>query len=71
MPPRGVVDVGQAGNGVGNWYQSLPPITRFLATACFVSSLGSYVGLWSPRDLALFRPSIFKLYEVRLLLSDS
>jgi hypothetical protein len=65
MPPRGPVDVGQAGQGVGNWYQSLPPITRFLATACFLTSLGTYVGLVNPRYLALVAPWVFKQYEVR------
>lgn len=64
MPPRGVVDVGQAGAGVGNWYQSLPPITRFMATACFLMSLGQYVGLVNPRMLALVGPWVFKKYQV-------
>lgn len=48
-----------------NWYQSLPPITRFLATACFLSSLGCYVGLLKPFQLALLRDYVFKQYEVR------
>ncbi|KAF8071261.1 DER1 [Scenedesmus sp. PABB004] len=62
--PRGVVDVNQAGAGVGNWYQSLPPITRFLATACFLSSLGTYLGILQPKNLALLGPFIFKQYEL-------
>lgn len=49
-----------------NWYQSLPPITRFLATACFLSSLGCYVGILKPFQLALLRDYVFKQYEVRL-----
>lgn len=48
-----------------NWYQSLPPITRTLATACFLSSLGCYVGLLKPFQLALLRDYVFKQYEVR------
>lgn len=47
-----------------NWYQGLPPITRFLATACFLSSLGCYVGLLKPFQLALLRDYVFKQYEV-------
>lgn len=49
-----------------NWYQALPPITRFLATACFLSSLGCYVGILQPFKLALLRDYVFKQYEVRL-----
>jgi hypothetical protein len=64
MPPR-IVDANAAGGGVQNWYQSLPPITRFLATACFLSSLGCYVGLLKPFQLALLRDYVFKQYEVR------
>jgi hypothetical protein len=64
MPPR-VVNVGQAGGGVGNWYQELPPITRFMATACFLTSLGTYTKILDPRLLALVRPWVFQKYEVR------
>eukprot|EP00879_Flechtneria_rotunda_P004779 GHRR01005049.1.p1 GENE.GHRR01005049.1~~GHRR01005049.1.p1 ORF type:complete len:256 (+),score=40.62 GHRR01005049.1:449-1216(+) len=70
MPPRGVVDVGQAGAGVGNWYQSLPPITRFMATACFLTSLGTYVGIVNPRYLALYGPWVFKQYQVWRLVTN-
>jgi hypothetical protein len=64
MPPR-IVDANAAGGGVQNWYQSLPPITRTLATVCFLSSLGCYVGLLKPFQLALLRDYVFKQYEVR------
>jgi hypothetical protein len=50
---------------VANWYQSLPPITRFLATACFLTSLGCYVGILKPWSLAVLWDPIFKQYEVR------
>lgn len=59
-----IVDANAAGGGAANWYQSLPPITRFLATACFLSSLGCYVGLLKPFQLALLREYLFKHYEV-------
>lgn len=49
-----------------NWYQSLPPITRTLASLCFITSLGCYVGLLKPFQLALLRDYIFQQYEVGL-----
>jgi len=61
--PR-IVAAGQAGGGVQNWYQSLPPITRTLASLCFITSLGCYVGLLKPFQLALLRDYLFQQYEV-------
>jgi Derlin-2/3 len=52
MPPR-VVAANNLGGGPGDWYASLPPITRAWATLCFASSTLAYLGLLSPYHLAL------------------
>lgn len=36
-----------------------------MATACFLTSLGQYVGIVNPRHLALVGPWVFKKYQVR------
>lgn len=61
-----IVEAGQAGGGVGDWYQSLPPVTRFMATTCFLTTLGVYAGFVAPRTLALVGPWVYKNYEVGL-----
>jgi hypothetical protein len=63
MPP---INVAEAGGGVQSWYQALPPITRFMATSCFLVSLGCYVGLLHPFQLALLGPQVFKGFQVRV-----
>jgi Derlin-2/3 len=52
MPPR-VVAAADVGGGAGDWYASLPPVTRLWATACFASSALCYIGLLHPASLAL------------------
>jgi hypothetical protein len=59
-----VVDAANAGGGVQDWYQSLPPVTRFMATTCFLTTLGVYAKLLNPRMLALVGTWIWQKYEV-------
>lgn len=70
MPPR-VVGAGQAGNGLGAFVESLPPITRFLAGTIFALALAHYLGLINPYNLALMWPQIYKQYHVRAALGRS
>lgn len=61
---RGVADVNTAGTGPANWYASLPPITKYYATACFIVSAASSFELLDPRLLALDWRLIFKHFEI-------
>lgn len=63
MPPR-VVDVNQAGTGVGSWYGSLPPITRFYATAILAVTVAQKLGFVNAYWLALLWPKIYTNFEV-------
>jgi hypothetical protein len=49
---------------VQNWWDSLPRITRFMAGACFLTTLGSYLGLVSPWSIVILRPKILQEYQV-------
>lgn len=63
MPPR-FGNVQTAGTGANNWYTSQPPITRTYATACFLATLGSYIGILSPKLLALYWPWVLLNYQL-------
>lgn len=64
MPPR-VVAAANVGGGPGDWYASLPPITRLWATACFASSTLCYLGLLHPASLALLsRAALFRRLQL-------
>eukprot|EP00882_Tetradesmus_deserticola_P002337 GHRQ01002494.1.p1 GENE.GHRQ01002494.1~~GHRQ01002494.1.p1 ORF type:complete len:258 (+),score=77.66 GHRQ01002494.1:233-1006(+) len=70
MPPRGVVDVGQAGGGVQNWWDSQPPITRTMAAACFLTTLGSYLGLINVWNIVIIRAKIIQEYQIWRLVTN-
>ncbi|GFH19718.1 derlin, partial [Haematococcus lacustris] len=63
MPPR-IVTADQAGGGFLNWYQSVPPITRYMATAMLVTTVAVNLGVIPPMWLALMWPNILKKFEV-------
>lgn len=63
MPPR-VVDVNRAGTGIGSWYGSLPPITRFYATAILAATVAEKLGFISAYWLALLWPKVYTNFEV-------
>jgi Derlin-2/3 len=64
MPPR-VVAAANVGGGPGDWYGSLPPITRLWATACFASSTLCYLGVLHPANLALLsRAALFRRFQL-------
>lgn len=66
MPPR-IVGAAQAGGGVANFLDSIPPITRAMAVAIFASALGAYLGVLNPFSIALIWPQITKSYHVSRL----
>lgn len=71
MPPR-VVAAANVGGGPGDWYTSLPPITRLWATACFASSTLNYLGLVSPASLALLsRAAVLRRLQLWRLLTST
>jgi hypothetical protein len=49
---------------VQNWWDSLPRITRFMAGACFLTTLASYLGIVSPWSIVILRPKILQEYQV-------
>lgn len=58
-------DASQAGTGVKAWWQSLPPITRWMATLMLVITVGANLGFIPPMWLVLMWQPIIKKFEVR------
>ena len=52
-----------AARQLDHFYNSIPPITRAYATACFATTLLTHLELVSPLDLYLNFPLIYQ-YEV-------
>lgn len=61
---RGFATVNDAGTGPAAWYQALPPITKFYATACFAVTVITSLQLFDARYLVLHWPLVYKNYEV-------
>ncbi len=55
----------QVGTGFRSWYESLPPITRTLATAMVIGTLGARFGLLNPVHFAFFTKPLIAKFEVR------
>eukprot|EP00197_Chlamydomonas_leiostraca_P001251 CAMPEP_0202885494 /NCGR_PEP_ID=MMETSP1391-20130828/41692_1 /ASSEMBLY_ACC=CAM_ASM_000867 /TAXON_ID=1034604 /ORGANISM="Chlamydomonas leiostraca, Strain SAG 11-49" /LENGTH=248 /DNA_ID=CAMNT_0049568745 /DNA_START=100 /DNA_END=846 /DNA_ORIENTATION=+ len=65
-----MMDVNQAGTGVGNWWKGLPPITRWMATSMLVLTVAGNFGWISPMYLVLFWKPILKKFEVWRLITN-
>ena len=50
---------------IGNFIQSIPPVTRYLFIGTLSLSVGSMVGLCSIRQLILFYEPVVKKFEVQ------
>eukprot|EP00798_Chlamydomonas_sp_ICE-L_P017863 gene17863-24253_t len=69
MPPR-VMQANEAGLGVNNWFQSLPPIMRSYGAAILVTSLGFRFGFVNLTYFALMWPKVFQKLEIWRLVTQ-
>lgn len=55
-------------NDLGQWYKSIPPITRVWFTGSIMVPLAARLGLVRPQNLVLFVKPIFKNLQVYSLI---
>lgn len=48
----------------GEYYNSLPPVTKAYGTLCFLTTALSQVGILDPSYIALYYPWVFKRFQV-------
>jgi len=58
-----------ASNDLGQWYRSIPPITRTWFTSSIILPVGARLGLVRPQNLALFIKPIIENFQVYLFFS--
>jgi derlin-1 len=51
-------------NDLGQWYKSIPPITRTWFTGSIIVPLAARLGLVRPQDLVLFIKPVIKNFQV-------
>jgi Derlin-2/3 len=49
----------------GEWFASLPPLTRLYGASCFAATLATQLGLVSPYALVLFWKPVFSELQAR------
>ena len=54
-----------ASNDIGQWYKSIPPITRVWFTAAIAVPLAARLGIVSPVHLVLFIKPIVQNFQVK------
>ena len=69
MPPAGNVHDGGSGGSPGDWYASLPPLTRLYGTACVCTTIGASFGLLNMKYFFLSWPMIVHKFQVWRLLT--
>jgi derlin-1 len=58
-----------ASNDLGQWYKSIPKITRVWFTSSIVVSVAARLGLVRPQHLVLFVTQIIKHFQVCFIFS--
>lgn len=53
-------------NDLGQWYKSIPPITRVWFTASIIVPFAARLGIVKPQHLVLFVQPIIKNFQVEL-----
>lgn len=53
----------------GEYYKSLPPISKAYGTLCLLVTVGCHLGLWDESFLALYYPFVFRRLQVWRLIT--
>lgn len=69
MPPN-VRDSSQVGSGFKQWWENQPPITKYLAAAMVVATVGAKLGFLPPVYFAYLTTPIFKKFEIWRLVTN-
>lgn len=54
----------------GEWYQSLPPVSKFWGTACVLTTIAVQMSLVDVRVLYLDWPFVFKKFQIWRLFTN-
>lgn len=52
------------------YYQSLPPVSKFFGVACLLTTSALYLNLYDPYNIALFYKDVFKRFQVWRLITN-
>ncbi|CAN1243076.1 DER1 [Linum perenne] len=54
----------------GEYYRSLPPVSKTYGVVCLMTSAAFYLGLYNPFTIALFYGDVFKRFQIWRLLTN-
>ncbi|GLU20887.1 hypothetical protein SLE2022_370640 [Rubroshorea leprosula] len=54
----------------GEFYRSLPPVSKFYGVACLMTTSALYLGLYNLKNIALFYEDVFKHFQVWRLITN-
>ncbi|KAK8323317.1 hypothetical protein V6Z11_A12G230400 [Gossypium hirsutum] len=52
------------------YYQSLPPVSKFYGVACLMTTSAFYLALYDPWNIALSYQDVFKRFQVWRLITN-